>query len=156
MDTQERIKAMRKRQEEHLALKEQERQEHVARMSRGNELVDALRLDLRTLEDLQVMTDNRVTTVEVWNRRASSMDPVVIARTPPELSLRGRSDVSTLIKFVVAGDFTTGDVHLTHDDSRVTHDQAVELALAVIESRLVDGREMPGVEVARADQEIPF
>ncbi len=54
----------------------------------------------------------------------------------PTLYIAAENASATLAEFVVDGNFETGELYLTHDGDRVTLDQAVDLALAVIEANL--------------------
>lgn len=54
----------------------------------------------------------------------------------PTLYIAAENASTTLAEFVVDGNFETGELYLTHDGDRVTLDQAVDLALAVIEANL--------------------
>lgn len=54
----------------------------------------------------------------------------------PTLYIAMDPSSTILTEFVVDGNFETGELYLTHDGDRVTLDQAVDLALAVIEANL--------------------
>lgn len=146
-----RIAAMKARQEQQLRREKEDEERRERARLRPLQLVGTLAADLSDCDGLQLMTSDRRGYCAVWipSQRLRTVTPSL------RVLLRNGSGDHELIRFAVAGDFDTGDVYLTHDDDRVTHDQAVDLALATVEKYLYDESNNSGT-VAKEESEIPL
>lgn len=146
MTPAERIAAMKARQDEQLRREAEEEKRREWIKAQPYRLIVALKQQLKDCDD-------------VWLLDGETRGRCLVAdrQNPPELRvlLRSVNVDRQLARFAVAGNFDTGDVYLTHDDDRVTHDQAVDLALATVEKYLYDESNNSGT-VAKEESEIPL
>lgn len=140
-----RIEAMKARQQARLDRDKAERDRQEAIANAGSALVNRLEEALKPCGELWLWLDGRADRLwlRTWHNR------------PQKLEVRGDRSGDVLAEFEVAGNFATGDVHLTHGGQPVTHERAVDIALAAIEKHLyADGN--AGANGEPLETEIPF